>query len=111
VQAASFATVSHADTAQASSLFNSERQLGSALGVALLSSVLALVGTVHVVAGHTSPHLAAYHVAFVVGAGVALLASLTALSINDADAAPTMVRRGRSKAREADRPEVELSPA
>ena len=36
-QAASFATVSHAETAQASSLFNSQRQLGSALGVAILT--------------------------------------------------------------------------
>lgn len=111
VQAASFATVSHADTAQASSLFNSQRQLGSALGVAALSSVLAAVGTEHLVAGHPAPNLAAYHVAFVVAAVVALVASATALTIHDADAASTMVLRRRGKA-VGERPaEVELSPA
>ncbi len=97
VQAATFATVSHEDTAQASSLFNSQRQLGSALGVALLSSVLTLVGTVHLVGGRPAPDLAGYHVAFVVAAGIALAASLTALSIRDSDAAATMVRPGRRK--------------
>jgi len=111
VQAAAFATVSHADTAQGSSLFNSQRQLGSALGVALLSSVLSLVGTVHVVGGHAEPHLAAYHVAFVVGAVLAVVASLTALSLNDADAAPTMVRRRRGREAEPSATEAELSPA
>ena len=72
-QAASFATISHADTGYASSLFNSQRQLGSALGVALLTTVLAAVGTTHVVAGHTVANLAAYHAAFLVAAGVALV--------------------------------------
>ena len=38
-QAASFATISAADTGYASSLFNSQRQLGSALGVALVTTV------------------------------------------------------------------------
>ena len=51
-QAASFATVSPADTGDASALFNSQRQLGSALGVAVLTSVLAAVGTTHVIGGH-----------------------------------------------------------
>ena len=96
-QAASFATVSHAETGYASSLFNSQRQLGSAAGVALLATVLAAVGTTHVVAGHTVANLAAYHAAFLVAAGVALIGSAVALTINDADAAATMVRRHRSK--------------
>jgi len=118
VQAASFATVSHADTAQASSLFNSQRQLGSALGVALLASVLTLVGTEHVVGGHPAPDLAGYHAAFVVAAGIAILASLTALTVHDADAAATMVRRRRAKepeegeeSAEGTPDEVELSPS
>ena len=96
-QAAAFATVSHAETGQASSLFNSQRQLGSALGVALLATVLAAVGTVHPVAGHQAPNLAAYHAAFLAAAGIALLGSAVALTINDADAAATMVRPGASK--------------
>ena len=64
-QAASFATISPADTGNASSLFNSQRQLGSALGVSLVTTVIALVGAVHVVAGHSAPNLTAYHAAFV----------------------------------------------
>jgi EmrB/QacA subfamily drug resistance transporter len=91
-QAASFATISHADTSSASSLFNSQRQLGSALGVALVTTVLAAVGTTHVVDGHSVADLAAYHAAFLVAAAVALLGSVVALTISDADAAATMVR-------------------
>jgi EmrB/QacA subfamily drug resistance transporter len=93
LQAASFATVSHADTGHASSLFNSGRQLGSALGVALVTTVLGAVGTTHVIDGRSTANLAAYHAAFLVAAGVALVGSLVALTINDADAAATVVRR------------------
>jgi EmrB/QacA subfamily drug resistance transporter len=96
-QAASFATVSNADTGYASSLFNSQRQLGSAVGVALLATVLALVGTTHVVAGHVAANLTAYHAAFLVAAGVALVGAAVALTIKDVDAAATMVRRPKSK--------------
>jgi len=92
-QAASFATVSHADTGNASSLFNSQRQLGSALGVSLVTTVIAAVGAVHVVAGRTVPNLTAYHAAFLTAAGVALAGAAVALTINDGDAAATMVRR------------------
>jgi EmrB/QacA subfamily drug resistance transporter len=92
-QAASFATVSLADTGSASSLFNSGRQLGSALGVAILSTVLAAVGTTHLVSGHPTANLAAYHAAFLTAAGLALVGSAVALTISDADASATMVRR------------------
>jgi EmrB/QacA subfamily drug resistance transporter len=93
-QAAAFATVSVADTGYASSLFNSQRQLGSALGVALLATVLAAVGTTHVVAGHPTANLAAYHATFVAAAVISLVGAGMALSIKDADAAATMVRPG-----------------
>jgi EmrB/QacA subfamily drug resistance transporter len=92
-QAASFATISLADTAQASSLFNSQRQLGSALGVAVLATVLAVVGTTRVVAGHTLSDLAGYHAAFLTASAIALIGAVVALTIHDADAASTMVRR------------------
>jgi EmrB/QacA subfamily drug resistance transporter len=100
-QAASFATISNADTAQASSLFNSQRQLGSALGVAVLATVLAAVGTTRVVAGHTSPDLAGYHAAFLTASAIALIGAVVALTIRDADAASTMVRRPSRSARAA----------
>jgi EmrB/QacA subfamily drug resistance transporter len=111
-QAASFATISIADTGGASSLFNSQRQLGSALGVALVTTVLAAVGTTHSVDGHSVANLAAYHAAFLASAGVALAASALALTIRDADAAATMVRPGahRSPVRPAE-PAVALDPA
>jgi MFS family permease len=108
-QAASFATVSNADTGGASSLFNSGRQLGGALGVALVTTVLAAVGTTHAIDGHTAANLAAYHAAFL---ALALVGSVIALSISDADAASTMVRlgtRGDRSARPA--PAAALDPS
>jgi Na+/melibiose symporter-like transporter len=103
-QAASFATVSNADTGQASSLFNSGRQLGGALGVAILTSVLAAVGTTHVIDGHTATDLGAYHAAFLTAAGLALLGAAVALTIKDADAQATMVRRVARSERPDDEP-------
>ncbi|HEY1989873.1 MAG TPA: MDR family MFS transporter [Acidimicrobiales bacterium] len=97
-QAASFATISRAETGNASSLFNSERQLGSAVGVAILTTVLALIGTTHVVGGHLTGNLWAYHAAFLTAAGIALVGACVALTIKDADAADTMVRHGQAKA-------------
>jgi EmrB/QacA subfamily drug resistance transporter len=97
-QAASFTTISRADTGHASSLFNSQRQLGSAVGIAVLSTVLALVSTEHLVGGHLTANLWAYHAAFLTAAGIALIGSVVALTISDADAAPTMVRPGQAKA-------------
>jgi EmrB/QacA subfamily drug resistance transporter len=103
-QAAAFATVSHAETGQASSLFNSQRQLGSAVGVAMLATVLAAVGTTHTVSGLTQPNLASYHAAFLTAAVIALIGSAVALTIRDKDAASTMVLRGRAAERADDHP-------
>src|SRR4029077_2725391 len=52
VQAASFATITPAATGRASTMFNAVRQLGGAVGVAVLTTVIVLVGRDHVVAGH-----------------------------------------------------------
>lgn len=98
-QAAGFATISPADTARASTLFNAQRQLGGAIGVALLSTVVAAVGPVRFVSHRAMPNLASYHTAFVVAAAVAVIAAVAALTVNDADAAHTMVRRGRGHSR------------
>ncbi len=109
-QAAAFATISLPDTGSASSLFNSGRQLGSALGVAVLATVLAAVGTTHQVAGRTVPNLAAYHAAFLTAAGIALVAAGVALTIRDADAASTMVRRVTTKVPARAAPSTEPAP-
>jgi EmrB/QacA subfamily drug resistance transporter len=110
-QAASFATISHADTGGASSLFNSGRQLGGALGVALVTTVLASVGATHLVDGHTAANLAGYHAAFVAGAALALVGAVIALSINDADADATMVRLGAPREKSAPAPAVAVAVA
>jgi MFS family permease len=99
-QAATFAKISPADTGRASTLFNTGRQLGSAVGVAVLSTVLIGIGATHSVAGIVHPNLRAYHLAFAAAAAFAVVAAVCSLSIHDVDAAATMVRRDRPKARE-----------
>ena len=101
-QAAAFATISAEATGRASTMFNVGRQLGSATGVAVFTTVIVAVGATKVVAGQVTPNLAAYHAAFLVAAGLALVAAVVALTIHDADAASTMVRR-RGRRAEADR--------
>ncbi|MEZ0113909.1 EmrB/QacA subfamily drug resistance transporter [Catenulispora sp. EB89] len=86
-QAATFATISPADTGHASSLFAMARQLGSATGIALLATVFTTVGTTHSAAGHATPNLTAYHAAFLVAALLATVAVVPALTVDDADAA------------------------
>ena len=102
-QAAAFARISPAAMGRASTLFNTARQVGSALGVALLTSVISAVGIMHTVHGHSAPNLAAFHWAFLVAAGVALLAAVVANTVVDADAAPTMVPRKKAAAEHDDR--------
>ncbi len=94
VQAASFATISSAQTGQASALFNAQRQIGASLGVALLSSVLSIIGLTQVnTSGATVPDLASYHASFIAAAVLALIAAGIALMIRDRDAAATMRRK------------------
>lgn len=93
-QAAAFATISSAATGQASALSSAQRQLGSALGVAVLSSVLSIVGPTRLsVAGAVVPNVTAYHAAFFAAAALALIAAAIALAIHDSDAAATMRQR------------------
>jgi EmrB/QacA subfamily drug resistance transporter len=93
-QAAAFATISSASTGQASALSSAQRQLGSALGVAVLSSVLGIVGPTSLNAsGAVVPNVTAYHAAFFAAAALALTAAGIALTIRDRDAASTMKRQ------------------
>src|SRR6201996_929408 len=89
-QAASMATVSKAQTGQASPLFNAGKQLGGAIGVAPLASVLAAAGPSGAAAGPVVVNLTAFHAGFLAAAAVAGASVAVALGIRDADAAATM---------------------
>jgi EmrB/QacA subfamily drug resistance transporter len=80
---ASLATVSAAETGQASTLQNTVRQAGGAAGVALLGTVLA--GT-----GAGARDLAGYHLAFLAAAALMVLGLVFSRFVSDADAASTM---------------------
>ncbi len=105
-QAAAFATLPAAATGRASMLFNTQRQVGSAMGVAVLTSVLAAIGPVRAVAGHLVPHLIAYHAAFLAAAAFALAACVATSLVNDADAASTI----RLRSATASRPDIAPVP-
>jgi EmrB/QacA subfamily drug resistance transporter len=96
-QAASMAQIDRANTGRASTLFNATRQIGSATGVAVLSTVISAVGFTRSPSAGGSD-LQAYHVAFAVAAAFAFVAALLALTIKDSDAEATRVpRRGRAR--------------
>ncbi len=95
-QAASFAMISPESTGRASTLFNTMRQVGSATGVAVLSTVLIGVGSSRASGGAAPPDMTAYHLAFLTAALFAVAAAGFSLSIHDSDAAETIVRRGRA---------------
>jgi EmrB/QacA subfamily drug resistance transporter len=89
-QAAAFATNTPAATARASTMFNAGRQLGGAIGVAVLSTVISAIGVMHHVGAVLAPNARAYHVAFLTAAAFSVVAVVFAVRIRDADAAPTM---------------------
>jgi MFS family permease len=110
-QAAAFASISPADTSRASSLFNAQRQLGGAVGVAILTTVLAGVGVTHDVACHLAPNLTAYHIAFLAAAGLSLLGIAAAATVHDADASATIVKRKAKAPAEARVADTGAEPA
>jgi len=116
-QAVSFATISPADTGRASTLFNTMRQLGGAIGIALLTTVLVLVGPTEEVSGHVVTNFSAYHVTFLVAAAVCLGGIPWSLAVSDADAAHTIPGRRPTASPEAEaeaeaeaEPEAEAQP-
>jgi EmrB/QacA subfamily drug resistance transporter len=100
-QAAAFATITPAATGRASTMFNTVRQIGGAIGVAILTTTIVLVGPMHLVAGHAAANLTAYRIAFLVAAAICLLGLFPALRINDADAARTIPARRKSRSERA----------
>ena len=95
-QAASFATITSAQTGHASTLSSAQRQIGSALGVALLSGVLGAFGPTRLLGGVVEANLLAYRAAFVAAAALALVGVALALRVPDKDAAATMRPRAAS---------------
>lgn len=89
-QTAAFATVPPPQIGRASTLFNSQQRLASAVGIAGITSVVTAIGTTHVVDGHLQAHLISYRVGLICAAAVMLLTALGALFVKDADAAETM---------------------
>jgi Na+/melibiose symporter-like transporter len=90
-QAASLATISREQTGRATTFMSVQRQLGAALGVAVLSSVLAAIGITRLdTSGAESPHLTAYRAAFLTAAAIAAIGAVIATRVPDADAHATM---------------------
>jgi EmrB/QacA subfamily drug resistance transporter len=85
-QAASMATISRAQTGRATTIFNVQRQLGAAVGVAALSTVLSLVSGSESGANTAPPYRAALFTA----AGFALVGAMAASTVPDEEAAETM---------------------
>ena len=96
-QAVAFATIPPAETGKASTMFNAVRQLGGAVGVAVLTTAVVLAGngSASGAVGGVGP----YRVAFLVAAALALLAIISALTIDDSAAVETMPQHARARRR------------
>jgi EmrB/QacA subfamily drug resistance transporter len=97
LQAATYATITPADTGRATAIYSTQRQVAAALGVATLATVLTSATQRHLagVVGATSPaaisaQLSAFHDVFLAAAALAATGAMVSLLIRDADAARTM---------------------
>ncbi|HMH94818.1 MAG TPA: DHA2 family efflux MFS transporter permease subunit [Streptosporangiaceae bacterium] len=84
VQAASFSTISPADTGRASALFNTGAQAAGGIGVAVLVTVVSSAGRA---GGRGAALVPAFHHAFLAAAALVVASGLIALTIRDSDAA------------------------
>jgi EmrB/QacA subfamily drug resistance transporter len=87
-----FAQISPRDTGRAAALYNAQRQIAAALGVATLSTI---IGTQ---ASATGLHrdVSLFRIAFFAAAGFTFVGSMIALAIHDRDAASTMRRASKA---------------
>lgn len=86
IQTAAFANISSRETGRASSFFNTNRQVASSFGVALLGTILfQFLKSQHTFSGR----LFAYHITFFIAAILGVITVLLGLSIRDEDAAAT----------------------
>jgi EmrB/QacA subfamily drug resistance transporter len=98
LQAASFASVAPEDTGRASSIFTTQRQMGAAIGVATLATVLATrTSTLVARAADKGPvavlnaRTTAYHQALLASAVFAAIGIVAAFFVRDSDAAASML--------------------
>jgi EmrB/QacA subfamily drug resistance transporter len=106
VQAASFSTISSADTGRAAALFNTQTQAAGGIGVATLVTVVSSVRSGARTGSGGAALVPPFHHAFLTAAGFIVAAGLVALTIRDADAAASMRRRGAAAA-----PDMDVAPA
>ena len=88
-------------------MFNAVRQIGGAIGVAVLTTAIVLAGHGARATTGAAGSLTPYRVAFLVAACLALLGAVVALSVRDADAANTMP--GRRPRNAKGQPELSLA--
>jgi EmrB/QacA subfamily drug resistance transporter len=87
IQAAAFANIAGPETGRASSIFNTNRQVASSFGTALLGTVLFEMLKESM---DTAGQLLAYHVSFIVAAAMGVIAIIFASTIHDEDASESM---------------------
>jgi EmrB/QacA subfamily drug resistance transporter len=101
LQAATYSTITSADTGRATAIFSTQRQVAAAFGVATAATVLTtamtrqLAGVVPGSAAAIDAQVSSYHVVFLAASLLAFGAAAVALLIRDEDAAATMRTRSR----------------
>ncbi len=95
LQAATYANISGANTGRASALYSTQRQVGGALGVAVLATVWlsrtnALTAGVTGTAAVRAAQVGGFHDAFLAATFFSIVAAGAALMIRDRDAAATL---------------------
>jgi MFS family permease len=107
MQAATYATITPAQTGRASSIFSTQRQIGVSLGVAILASILTAHMQLDVVLGSNADPatidraLTGFHIAFGTAVLFAFMAAFAAMFISDREAEGTMKARMRPPQRAA----------
>jgi MFS family permease len=84
-----FAQMSPRDMGRATALYNAQRQLASAVGVATLSTIIGTQASATGLQGNVG----VFRIAFFAAAGFTCVGAIIALAINDRDAASTMRRQ------------------
>ena len=97
LQASAFARIAPSQTGRASAIYNTQRQMASALGVAVLATILSArfpaAGANLSQSALADAEMAAFHAVFIAAAVIALIGAAMALLVNDDDAAQTMKAR------------------